>query len=142
MRTRRARVGDATVEGAVAGAGEEMAAIWAGAGAREGAGAGGGARASAGNGAGTGTGIGAAPMGLGEGWRGKTCASASDAPQNRQNWEVASEAPRQREQRRCTCGGGGVPRSTTRPGAMAAGGGAGETSGNLGGSGIVLRRFG
>ena len=45
-------------------------------------------------------------------------ASASEAPQKRQNCEVGSFPPRQRGQRRSIASGEGVPRSTTRAGAM------------------------
>jgi len=97
-----------------------------------------GARAAMGAGAAAG-GPGVAAMGLADGWMGTDCASARDAPQKRQNCAVCSEAPRQREQRRCIAGAGLAPSSTTRTGAM--GGGVGVGGGGAdekrGGSGIV-----
>ncbi len=45
-------------------------------------------------------------------------ASASEAPQKRQNCDVGSDPPRHRGQRRSIASAEGVPRSTTRAGAM------------------------
>jgi hypothetical protein len=74
-------------------------------------------------------------MGLADGWMGTDWASARDAPQKRQNWAACSEAPRQREQRRCMGGAAFEPSSTTRTGAM--GGGVG-----VGGGGAEEKRGG
>jgi len=104
--------------------------------------------------AGGGAGAGTAAIGFGAGCRGKDGASASDEPQNLQNWEVASHAPRQRGQRRWDGSGGGVPTSITRAEATAGapraagGGGAGPlaaaaaiaSKSNFGGSGTVFDR--
>lgn len=94
-------------------------------------------------------------MGFVAGCSGKAWASASDAPQKRQNCEPESHAPRHRGHRRWKGWGAGTPRSITRPGAMAGadGGGAGGAAGaagaaatasmagsKLGGSGTVRDR--
>jgi hypothetical protein len=82
-------------------------------------------------------------MGLADGWMGTAWASASEAPQNRQNCAVCSEAPRQREQRRCIAGAGLTPSSTTRTGAMGGGvgvGGGGADENRGGCSGTVRER--
>jgi hypothetical protein len=101
-----------------------------------------GARAATGAGA-TAGGPGVAAMGFAAGWMGTACASAREAPQKRQNCAACSDAPRQREHRRCIAGAGLVPSATTRTGAMGGGvgvGGGGADEKRGGGSGTVRER--
>ncbi len=67
--------------------------------------------------------MGGAASGGGGGVRGASeieVASASEAPQKRQNCDVGSEPPRHLGHKRSIASGAGVPRLTTRPGAMGA----------------------
>jgi hypothetical protein len=78
-------------------------------------------------------------MGGGGGVRGARAmegASASEAPQKRQNCDVGSEPPRHLGQRRTIASPAGVPRSTTRAGAM--GGEAAGVDGSNAGGRIVV----
>jgi hypothetical protein len=75
---------------------------------------------------------GAAASGGGAGVRGARAidgASASEAPQKRQKCDDGSEPPRHLGQRRSMASAAGVPRSTTRAGAMGAGAGAASNAG-------------